>query len=202
MSPVFNVALIVVSIASFAMQARRIRLHGAAGVSRSTWLGLLVSVTLWSVYGISVADWTITATNVPLMGVAASIIVAMARDGAAHRRDPWVAGGVTLGAALGAVALVGPAVVGAAAATIVVARIVPQLVEAVRAVDVVGISVTTWWGNVANKVPWAIYGFGVADVWMAWGAAIAVVLSLAIVAVVVVRRRTAPVTGDLAPAER
>lgn len=188
----FSVPLVVVSIASFAVQAVRIRRVGAAGVSRSTWLGLLVSVTLWSVYGISVGDWTITATNVTLVGVAAWIVGAMARDGAAHPRDPWVAGGVTLGAAVGAVVLIGPAVVGAAAATIVVVRILPQLVAAVRAPDVVGISVTTWWGNVANKVPWTVYGIGVADVWMAWGAGIAVVLSLAIVAIVVVRRRREP----------
>lgn len=189
MPSLFNVALVVVSIASFLMQAARIRQYGAAGVSRSTWLGLLVSVTLWSVYGISVSDWTITATNVPLVFVAVVIVLAMVRDGAANRSDPVLAGGGTLVAALVAVTTIGPAVVGAAAATIVVVRIIPQLVAAVRASDVAGISVTTWLGNVANKVPWAIYGIGVADVWMAWGSSIAVVLSLAIVTMVVVRRR-------------
>lgn len=189
MNPAFDVALVVLSVASFAMQGRRIRQHGAAGVSRSTWLGLLVSVTLWSVYGVSTRDWTITATNVALVGVAVSIILAMAREGAARPRDPLVVGGLTLGLALVAVGVVGPGVVGASAATIVVGRIVPQLVDAVRAPDVVGIAVSTWWGNVANKVPWAVYGFGVADVWMAWGSLVATVLSLAIVVVVGVRRR-------------
>lgn len=185
----FTVPLVLVSIGSFLMQARRIHRVGAAGVSRATWLGLLVSVTLWSVYGLGVSDWTITATNVPLVLVATSIVLAMVRAGAARHRDLVAAGGGALAAALVAASTVGVGVVGAAAATIVVARIVPQLVEAVQAVDVAGISITTWLGNVANKVPWAVYGFGVADVWMGWGAAIAVVLSLAIVAVVVARRR-------------
>lgn len=185
----FTIPLVLVSIASFLMQARRIHQFGAAGVSRSTWLGLLVTVTLWGVYGISVSDWTITATNVPLVFVATAIVLAMVRDGAARRRDLWVTGGVALAAALVVVATVGPGPVGAAAATVTVVRILPQLSTAVQAVDVAGISITTWLGNVANKVPWAIYGIGVADVWMAWGAGIAVVLSLAIVAVVVSRRR-------------
>ena len=198
MHPVFNVALVIVSIGSFLMQAVRIRQHGAAGVSRSTWLGLLVSVTLWSVYGVSVSDWTITATNVPLVAVATVIIVAMVRDGAARARDPWVTGGGTLAAALLGVALVGPGVVGAAAAILGVVRIVPQLVAAVRAPDVAGISVATWWGNVANKVPWTIYGIGVADVWMTVSASVATVLSLAIVTIVVVRR--VPAASVVTPA--
>ena len=195
----FTIPLVLVSIGSFLMQARRIQQVGAAGVSRSTWLGLLVTVTLWGVYGVTVSDWTITATNVPLVFVAVSIVLAMVRDGAAKRRDLWLTGGGALGAALLAVATVGPGPVGAAAATVTVVRILPQLLTAVQATDVAGISITTWLGNVANKVPWAIYGFGVADVWMAWGAAIAVVLSLAIVAVVVVRRRGG---AQPAPADR
>ena len=185
----FTIPLVLVSIGSFLMQARRIQQVGAAGVSRSTWLGLLVTVTLWGVYGITVSDWTITATNVPLVFVAASIVLAMVRDGAARRRDLWLTGGGALVGALVVVATIGPAPVGAAAATVTTVRILPQLVTAVQAADVAGISITTWLGNVANKVPWTIYGFGVADVWMGWGAALAVVLSLAIVAVVVVRRR-------------
>lgn len=185
----FNVALVAVTIGSMLMQAVRIRRYGAAGVSRSTWLGLLMSVTLWSVYGVARADWTITATNVPLVLVAWVIVHAMARDGAANHSDPLVAGGGTLVAALVAVTLLGPSVVGAGAATLVVARIVPQLVESFRADDVAGISVTTWLGNVANKVPWAIYGIAALDVWMTWASVIAVVLSLAIVVVVLVRRR-------------
>lgn len=189
MNPLFSVALVAVTIGSFLLQAVRIRRYGAAGVSRSTWLGLLISVTLWSVYGIAVADWTITAANVPLVGVATTIVLAMARDGAAHRLDPLLAGGGTLAACAVALPTVGPGAVGAGAATLVVVRIVPQLVTAVRAHDVVGVSITTWLGNVANKVPWAIYGFVVADVWMTWAASIAVVLSLAIVAVVLGRRR-------------
>ncbi len=123
------------------------------------------------------------------MFVATAIVLAMVRDGAARRRDLWVTGGVALTAALVVVVTVGPGPVGAAAATVTVARILPQLSTAVQAVDVAGVSITTWLGNVANKVPWAVYGFGVADVWMGWGAAIAVVLSLAIVGVVLVRRR-------------
>ena len=189
MTPYFSVPLVIVSIASFGVQAIRIRRVGAAGVSRSTWLGLLASVTLWSTYGIAVGDWTITTTNLALVGVAAWIVQAMVRDGAASASDPWATFGVTLGLAVLAVATIGPGVVGAAAATLVVARIVPQLVMAIRAPDVAGVSVTTWLGNVANKVPWAVYGIGVADVWMAWASSIAVVVSLAIVGVVVVRRR-------------
>ncbi len=64
----FTIPLVLVSIASFLMQARRIHQYGAAGVSRSTWLGLLVTVTLWGVYGITVSDLTITATNVGVRG--------------------------------------------------------------------------------------------------------------------------------------
>jgi uncharacterized protein with PQ loop repeat len=185
----FTIPLVLVSIGSFLMQARRIQQVGAAGVSRTTWLGLLVTVTLWGVYGVTISDWTITATNIPLVFVASAIVLAMVRDGAARRRDLWLTGGGALAAALLAVATVGPAPVGAAAATVTTARILPQLVTAVQGADVAGVSITTWLGNVANKVPWTIYCFGVADVWMGWGAAIAVVLSLAIVAVVVIRRR-------------
>lgn len=198
----FTIPLVVVSIGSFMMQARRIHTVGAAGVSRATWLGLLVTVTLWGVYGVAVSDWTITATNIPLVFVASAIVLAMVRDGAAQRRDLWLTGGGALAAALVVVATVGPAPVGAAAATVTTVRILPQLVTAVQAVDVAGVSITTWLGNVANKIPWTIYGFGVADVWMGWGAAIAVVLSLAIVAVVVVRRRAArAAAGEPALAE-
>ena len=162
-------------------------------MSRSTWLGLLVTVTLWGVYGVTVSDWTITATNVPLVFVATSIVLAMVRDGAAEHRHLWLTGVGTLVAGLVVVALIGPAPVGAAAATVTVARILPQLTTAVQAADVAGVSITTWLGNVANKVPWAIYGFGVADLWMGTASVAAVVLSRAIVAVVVVRRRDAPV---------
>lgn len=197
----FTIPLVLVSIGSFLMQARRIQQVGAAGVSRSTWLGLLVTVTLWGVYGISVSDWTITATNVPLVFVATSIVLAMVRDGAARARDLWLTGGGALMTALVTVATVGPGPVGAAAATVTVVRILPQLLTAVQAADVAGVSITTWLGNVANKVPWAIYGFGVADVWMAWGAVIAVVLSLAIVTVVVVRRRGADLPVEVDPRE-
>lgn len=197
MSPVFSVFLVAVTVGSFGMQALRIRRHGAAGVSRSTWMGLLVSVTLWSVYGIAVRDWTITATNIPLVVVATLIMVAMVRDGAAHRYDVPAAVGGTLAACAVAVPTIGPDAVGAAAATIVVARIVPQLVTAVRADDVTGVSITTWLGNIANKVPWGIYGFLVADIWMTWASVMATALSLAIVLVVVVRRRGAAVLVEV-----
>lgn len=197
MSPAFSVFLVAVTVGSFGMQALRIRRHGAAGVSRSTWMGLLVSVTLWSVYGVAVRDWTITATNIPLVVVATLIMVAMVRDGAAHRFDVPAAVGGTLTACAVVVPTVGPDAVGAAAATIVVARIVPQLVTAIRAEDVTGVSVTTWLGNIANKVPWGIYGILVADVWMTGASVMATVLSLAIVLVVVGRRRGVPAPAEV-----
>lgn len=187
----FSVFLVAITLGSFAMQAMRIRRYGAAGVSRPTWMGLMASVTLWSVYGISVSDWTITATNLPMMVVASLIMVAMVRDGAASRYDVPAAVGGTLAACAVLVATVGPDAVGATAATTAVARIGPQLGTAVRAPDVTGVSITTWLGNIANKVPWGIYGFLVADVWMTGAAVFATILSAAIVLVVVVRRRGA-----------
>lgn len=190
MSPVLSIGLVLLNVVSFSLQARRIRQVGAAGVSRSAWVGLLVSVTLWTAYGLAVHDWTIAAANAPLVLVAVVILRAMVRAGAARRSDPWAFGLGTVVAASVGIALVGPAAAGSVAATIVVARILPQLVAAVRSRDVAGISIGTWLGNIANKVPWTLYGLAVADVWMTWGAAIAVVLSLAIVLVVLARRRT------------
>lgn len=197
----FSVFLVVVTVGSFLVQAVRIRRHGAAGVSRSTWLGLLMSVTLWSTYGVAVSDWTITAANIPMVLVSSVILWAMVRDGAARPRDPVLALGATLAGSAVALPTVGAGAVGAAAATLVVARIVPQLVEAARAPDVVGVSITTWLGNVANKVPWAVYGVLVADVWMTGAAIGAVVLSLAIVLVVLVRRRPPGFTPEVATAD-
>lgn len=186
----FRVFLVLVTAGSFMVQVLRIRRFGPAGVSRSTWLGLLVSVTLWATYGLAVGDWTILVANLPVIPVAWAVVHAMARAGAARVIDaPLALGATVLGGQL-ALPTIGPAAVGAAAATLVVVRILPQLVEAVRAPDVAGISVTTWWGNIANKVPWTIYGLVlIDDLWVGGAAALAVALSGAIVVVVLVRRR-------------
>lgn len=187
----FRVFLVLVTVGSFGVQVLRIRRHGAAGVSRSTWLGLLVSVTLWATYGLAVRDWTILVANIPVIPVAWAVVHAMARAGAARVVDAPLALGLTVVAGQLAVPTIGPGAVGAAAAILVVTRILPQLVEAIRSPDVTGISVTTWWGNIANKVPWAIYGiFLIDDLWVGGAAALAVALSGGIVAVVLVRRRS------------
>lgn len=186
----FRVLLVVVTVGSFAVQVARIRRHGAAGVSESTWIGLLMSTALWSTYGVAISDWTVLAANIPNVPVAWAVVHAMARAGHARTIDAPLAFGATLAAAVVGLAVVGPDAVGLAGSIVVVGRIVPQLVEAVRADDVAGVSVTTWLGNVANKVPWSVYGlFLIGDVWLGGSAAVAVVLSLGIVAVVTMRRR-------------
>lgn len=184
----FQLLLVVITLASVLVQAVRVHRHGAAGVSAATWLGLVASVSLWCAYGIVLGDLALIATNAPGFLVALVIVVTLVRAGATSYRLlalVVVATGVWIGGAL----LIGrPGAMGAAASAMLVGRILPQLVVAVREADVTGVSIVTWVSNAITKLPWALYGLAIGDVWVGGSAAVGVVLSLVIVAVVGAKR--------------
>ncbi len=178
-----RIILLVVTLGSVGMQLRT-AMRSTAGLSSATWLGMVASTIFWLGYGIGTSEMTMISINLPVLVMGLSLVGVLMRSGltTVRRSAPYVVVpllGWAVAYATGSVA-----VLGWGGTVLVVGRLLPQLVAAVRADDRSGISVGAWVGNGGNKIVWAAFGFSIADPFVAWPAVIASIVSFVIVALV------------------
>lgn len=190
MGTALSVVLLAVTVGSLLLQLRTIHRRGTAGLAPSTWFGLVASTLVWLGYGVATGDPTVIWVNVAVLTVGVAIALAILRSSsvAPAAAVPYLVGPVL--AWCGAWATGAPWLLGVAGTAIVIGRLVPQLVRACTDPDTSGISIGAWVGNALTNVVWAAYGFTVADPFVSWPAVASVVLSLLVVAVVLVGRRS------------
>ncbi len=179
-----RLVLLVVTLLSIGMQLRTVVRVGAAGLSPATWLGLMTSTMFWFGYGVATGEMTLVTINIPVMLMALALVSVMVSQQVTtvRRAAPYVL--IPLAGWLLAWATGSAAILGWGGTVLVVGRLLPQLVEAVRAEDRSGISPGAWIGNGSNKVVWAVYGFSIQDTFVAWPSAAAAVVSFVVVLLV------------------
>jgi uncharacterized protein with PQ loop repeat len=151
--------LVLSTWAMFVPQAVQVFVTGAAGVSADAWAALLASRLAIVLYGLAVADPVqLWAASLPTLASAMVLAAALRQASGVGRRRVavWaiVAAGVALAAAVTATATVASMALVASAAM----SSVPQLVAAVRATDLSGVSVTAWAASAVSSVLWIVHG--------------------------------------------
>lgn len=185
-----GVAVVAVSLVvavGFMMQARRIRQHGRAGVSPTSWIAMISVLPLWFVYGIRMSDPGVVISNALLWLPCALVIITWGR--AAERRWASWPALVALTAALISTAAISPiALVGLAAIVLDLGTTWPQAYRAVRAKDLMGVSLGAWTFRASTLVLWFTYGVHLGLPHLALAAASKLIASLVVVVLVVTRR--------------
>jgi uncharacterized protein with PQ loop repeat len=161
---------------------RTVRSRNTAGVAPAMWALLGAQSAAWLVYGSARGLWPSVIVNVVLVGCVAVMLRTMRAE-----RAPGTARSIGLLAALLAaeavVLAVAPmAVLGTFASVLSALVFYPQVVMALRAVDLSGLSRPTWLITIGTSVLWAAYGLaaGAPAVWAS--AAHNLALSLVVVA--------------------
>ena len=184
MGHALSAVLLVITVGSLLLQLRTVRRVGTAGLSPSTWFGLVASTLVWLGYGVAMREPTVIVTNVLVLAVGGALALTILRrvPVPAARLVPYLAGPVLVWCA----ALVaGEAwLLGVAGTALVIGRLLPQLVQAVVAVDRSGISRGAWVGNGTTNVVWAAYGFTTGDPFVSWPSVASAGLSFLLVALV------------------
>lgn len=192
------VALLVASTwAMFVPQAARVRRVGAAGVSASAWAAMLAGRAILIVYGAAVGDAVqIVAASVPALCAAVVVVAALAGSSRVERSRTAAWATAAVGVGVLSALTPGALVASVALVTMAVLSAGPQLLVAIRSVDLAGVSALSWVVSAASSAVWAAYG-----VVGGYGAVIAanfvwLVASVAIVgAVVQSQRGTQPPAG-------
>ena len=147
---------------------RTVRTRVTAGVSPLMWSLLGAQSGAWIVFGASRRLWPSALVNVVLAGCVAMMLATMRR-----LRTPGLGRAVAVMAALMAVeaALIGTGampVLGSLAGLIAALVFYPQVLVALRATDLSGLSRTSWLFAVVTSVQWAAYGVatGTPVVWV------------------------------------
>lgn len=184
MGTVLSLLLLAVTVGALLLQLRTIRRAGTAGLAPSTWFGLVASSLVWLGYGVATGDATVVAVNVVVLLVGLRLVVAILHAAAVPPTRFTVHLVVPALAWAGAWAGDAPWLLGVVGTAIVVGRLVPQVVQAVRAADRSGISAGSWLGNAGVNVVWALYGTEIGDVLVWLPSVVSVTLSLVIAALV------------------
>lgn len=193
MGPALRVILLVVTVGALLLQLRTVLRVGTAGLAPATWFGLVASALVWLGYGIATSEATVIMVNVPVLLVALAIVAAIVRSGLVPMVavTPYLIGPVLVWC--GAWLTGASWLLGVAGTSLVVGRLLPQLVRALQAIDRSGISVGAWLGNGATNLVWAAYGFNSGDGFVLWPSVTSAILSFTIAGVVAgeLPRRTA-----------
>jgi uncharacterized protein with PQ loop repeat len=180
--------LVLSTWAMFVPQAARVFVVGAAGVSADAWAAMLAGRLAIVLYGLAVANPVqLWAASLPTLASGAILAAALGAASADARRRVavWAIGaaGVALAAAVTAtVAIASVALVASAAMSSV-----PQLIAAMRAPDLSGVSVAAWVASAVSSVLWIVHG--VVDDFLAVVVASVVWLAISAAIVAVVLRR-------------
>ena len=151
----------VLTVARGVPQAVRVCKAPAAGVSRETWLLVIVVAELWLAYGFVFRVPAQIAANAPNVVLAGLIVLVVARaDGTLGQSVAAVIALSAAAAAVTAASLVTnagwvisvPAVVGS------LVLFVPQLAKVLQVSDLGGVSLTTWLLALLAATSWGVYG--------------------------------------------
>lgn len=164
MTAVLAVVAPGLTIARTVPQGLRLARHGAEGVSVFTWVLLLAVAELWTIYGFFAKVPAEVATNVPNGLLCLTVVVLVA-----HRRQEVGHTLVLTALASGAVALLSVLcalhhVEGIEAAVSVAGSLslyLPQLVIALRAGDLSGVSLSSWLLALCGSIAWGAYGLAI-----------------------------------------
>lgn len=187
--------ILAVTVFPQAVRAWRVSTHG---VSPTTYQLIVAVGFTWVAYGVSQGLWEVIIAD-SLFGLSAVLVLAACRRDGARWRDlaPTTALTLLVAAALGFG--VGAVAIGWFAVAVAGVIRIPQIVDAVRASDVLGVSVGTWWLGVVGNLVWVAYGLVVGDPRLYVGAFVAGALSFVIIAIVEYRRRRPDLEPAIAP---
>ncbi|MDA8297186.1 MAG: PQ-loop domain-containing transporter [Actinomycetota bacterium] len=149
------------TIARTVPQGVRVARHGAEGVSVSTWVLLLAVAELWTIYGFFAKVPAEVATNVPNGLLCLAVVVLVARRRKEVARTLVLTALVSAAVALLSVLCALGHVEGIEAAVSVAGSLslyLPQLVIALRARDLSGVSLSSWLLALCGSIAWGAYG--------------------------------------------
>jgi uncharacterized protein with PQ loop repeat len=143
--------------------ARLVRTRDPQGISVVGALWAMAGFTLWSAYGLHEARYPIFVANGQALVGFAIILALRVRLG-----DPVRAFRAATAAGVVALVLFGvgapAAIIGAVAIVVSATGYLPQAVVAWRALDVAGVSPTTYWLLALSATLWIVYGLTARDV--------------------------------------
>jgi uncharacterized protein with PQ loop repeat len=151
----------VLTVARGVPQAARARRAHADGVSRGTWLLIIVVAELWLAYGFVFRVPAQIAANLPNIALAGLIVYLVARAERVLWQSVAAAAALTAGATAVTMASLAthagwvlsvPAVMGS------ISLYLPQTAKVLREVDLAGVSLTTWLLALLAALGWGAYG--------------------------------------------
>lgn len=159
--------------------------RSSAGISVATWVVFLAANLAWLGYAVGTRNPYLVANTV---GAAGCNVALLARIDAHRVRDCGAA--VACGLFVTGLGVVlGWPVAAGACFTLAFSVRWPQLVRAVGAADLSGISLTSWGLALVNSVAWVTIGLVRHDLWLAAANTALGVATMVLIAVVLIRRR-------------
>lgn len=187
-----QLVLAVLAVWSFRRQLHHIRTESSAGVSPTAWFGLAGTQWAWVAYATVVDDYTLLLPA--LAGTAAvAVCIAWARSIGRPWRALWL---LAVAATIVTLWAVAPHQLGTVAGAVDVAVIWPQVLRALRAEDVSGISVSSWTSRALLLLPWTVYGAAAGILPVALSSGVKLVACVLVATITVRRTRADSLDGS------
>ena len=172
--------------------SKALRAPDVAGISAVTAVLMVLTATSWLAYGIAVSDPVVIVAN--LVMAIATLVIAGALVARGRLGAPLALGSSAAWAAVavGALALFGPAGLGAVGATIGISMGLPQAARAVRTGSVAGVAISSYVLLGCLQASWLVYGLLIADAVIVVPNIIALPITIAVTTVLAVRRAGEP----------
>ncbi len=187
--------------------ARLIRHRRVEGVS-SLWAGSSVGVNAWWIaYGVGAGDSSWAIIPVGVISTVAYLLISVNLVRFTNRTSRAAIYSLVIPAAIGAALPVpaflfgGWSATGVTLGTIYGVQLMPAVIAVYRASDLSGVSTLTWLMAWAEALLWGLYGFGPRDPGILSFAATGLVMSSAVLAALLFRRRAADIEPAPEPSE-